>query len=65
MKIKILQHVTIPAPAPYAAYGKREAEPEADADAQFLGYPAHAVAHSVTATVKHACREVTTQHCVS
>ena len=53
------------APAPYAAYGKREAEPEADADAQFLGYPAHAVAHSVTATVKHACREVTTQHCVS
>merc|ERR1712232_1266351 len=39
------------APAPYAHYGKREAEPEADA--QFLGYPAHAVAHSVT-----------TQHCV-
>jgi len=25
---------------------------------------AHAVAHSVTATVKHACREVTTEHCV-
>merc|ERR1712157_501458 len=25
---------------------------------------AHAVAHSVTATVKHACREVVTQHCV-
>jgi len=24
----------------------------------------HAVAHSVTATVKHACREVTTEHCV-
>merc|ERR1712128_223084 len=25
---------------------------------------AHAVAHSVTATVKHACRAVTTEHCV-
>merc|ERR1711874_372113 len=25
---------------------------------------AHAVAHSVQATVKHACREVTTEHCV-
>merc|ERR1712123_371731 len=25
---------------------------------------AHAVAHSVTKTVKHACREVKTQHCV-
>jgi hypothetical protein len=25
---------------------------------------AHAVAHSVTATVKHACREVVTEHCV-
>merc|ERR1712168_1174565 len=25
---------------------------------------AHAVAHSAVATVKHACREVTTQHCV-
>merc|ERR1712083_143907 len=24
---------------------------------------AHAVAHSVTETVKHACREVTTEHC--
>merc|ERR1712165_693370 len=24
----------------------------------------HAVVHSVTATVKHACREVTTEHCV-
>merc|ERR1712025_400758 len=39
---------------------------EADADAQFLAPHAltHAVAHSVTATVKHACREVTTEHCV-
>jgi len=25
---------------------------------------AHAVAHSITETVKHACREVTTEHCV-
>merc|ERR1712127_323107 len=25
---------------------------------------AHAIAHSVTETVKHACREVTTEHCV-
>merc|ERR1712128_156001 len=48
---------------------KREAE--ADADAQYLaGLPyaaapfAHAVAPSVTATVKHACRAVTTEHCV-
>merc|ERR1739838_1171043 len=61
------------------AYGKREAEaePEADADAQYVAYGAapavavaaplpvaHAVAHSVTETVKHACREVTTEHCV-
>jgi len=30
-----------------------------------IAFPAaHAVAHSVTATVKHACREVTTEHCV-
>jgi len=64
----------------YHAIVKREAEAEADADAQYLaGLPyaaaplaaahvapiaAHAVAHSVTATVKHACREVTTEHCV-
>ena len=56
-----------------------EAEAEADADAQYYGYGhpaayaahavaplpvAHAVAHSVTETVKHACREVTTEHCV-
>jgi len=26
---------------------------------------AHAVAHSVTSKVKHACREVTTEHCVN
>jgi hypothetical protein len=57
-----------------------EPEAEADADAQYFGHhglgyaahhavapvpvAAHAVAHSVTATVKHACREVTTEHCV-
>ena len=54
--------------APVAPYhhglGKREAEADPEADAQFLGYAAHAVAHSVKATVKHACREVTTEHCV-
>merc|ERR1712071_202178 len=57
----------------YHGIGKREADAEADADAQFFGgYAAHhiapvaatAVAHSVQATVKHACREVTTEHCV-
>merc|ERR1719341_148991 len=67
-------------PAAYHGYGgyvKREAEAEADAEADpqfFGGYAAHhvapvapvahAVAHSVQATVKHACREVTTEHCV-
>jgi len=63
-----------PAVLPAAHLVKREAEAEADADAdaQWLGYGhapfvapvAHAVAHSAVATVKHACREVTTQHCV-
>jgi len=64
---------------------KREADAEAEADAQFYGYAghaaiaplahaapiahhvapvAHAVAHSAVATVRHACREVTTTHCV-
>merc|ERR1711936_276714 len=59
-------------PAHYIA--KREAD--AEADPQFLAAPyhhaayaaapvaAHAVAHSLKATVKHACREVTTEHCV-
>jgi len=57
---------------------KRDAD--AEADPQFLAAPyghlahaavapvvapvAHAVAHAAVATVKHACREVTTQHCV-
>jgi len=61
-------------PAHYIA--KREADAEAEADPQFLAAPyhhaayaaapvaAHAVAHSLKATVKHACREVTTEHCV-
>merc|ERR1711892_1164197 len=60
--------------APLAHHGlhKREADAEADADSYYGGYVAHhvavpvahhvpvatAVAHSVTATVKHACREV-------
>merc|ERR1712013_520306 len=63
------------APVAHAAYhyGKREADADAEADPQFFGgyaaHPAvapvaHAVAHSVQATVKHACREVTTEHCV-
>merc|ERR1712109_72323 len=47
-------------------------EAQAEADPQYFGYAAHAVApvaatavaHSVQATVKHACREVTTEHCV-
>merc|ERR1712121_411303 len=53
----------------YHALAKREAD--AEADPQFYaGYAhhvapvAHAVAHTVEATVKHACREVTTEHCV-
>merc|ERR1711923_333046 len=59
-----------PAVVGYHGIAKREAD--AEADPQFFAAPpvavapvaAHAVAHSVTATVKHACREVTTEHCV-
>merc|ERR1711899_565295 len=66
-----------PVAAPVAAHyiGKREAEADAEADPQYFAHAvaplAHhavaapvAVAHSVTETVKHACREVTTEHCV-
>merc|ERR1712157_640458 len=71
------QPAVVPAAVGYHAIAKREAD--AEADPQFLAaHPyglaaaplaaapvaAHAVAHSVTATVKHACREVTTEHCV-
>merc|ERR1711902_388393 len=46
----------------------READAEAEADPQLWGAPYHhaalAVAHSLKATVKHACREVVTEHCV-
>merc|ERR1711974_446330 len=56
-------------PAHYIA--KREADAEADpqfyapyAHAAVAPVAAHAVAHSVKATVRHACREVTTEHCV-
>merc|ERR1711874_182297 len=58
------QPAVAPAAVGYHAIYKREAE--AEADPQFLAHPyaAHVVAHSVTATVKHACREVTTEHCV-
>merc|ERR1719392_640514 len=56
-----------------------EADADADADAQYFAYGRPAayaaapvapvaaplpVAHAVTETVKHACREVTTEHCV-
>merc|ERR1712066_146310 len=60
-----------PVAAPVAAHyiGKREAEADAEADPQYFAHAVaplahHAVAHSVTETVKHACREVTTEHCV-
>merc|ERR1712127_1032969 len=61
---KICQEIVDPicdAPAvahPAAYYGKRAADAEAPLPV------AHAVAPSVTETVKHACREVTTEHCV-
>ena len=54
--VDILCDAPPPGPAPF--FAKREA------DAQVLGPPATAVATSVTAKVKHSCREVTTQHCV-
>merc|ERR1711990_438974 len=47
---------------PYAAHAV--AAPLAAAPVAVAPVAAHAVAHSVTATVKHACREVTTEHCV-
>merc|ERR1711936_1208029 len=60
-----------PAVAPVSYIAKREADAEADpqfyapyAHAAVAPLAAHAVAHSVTATVKHACREVITEHCV-
>merc|ERR1711872_412683 len=44
---------------------KRDAEAEADPQLYAAGgLIAHAVAHAAVATVKHACREVTTEHCV-
>jgi len=51
---------------PYAAHaGYAAVAPAAVAAPLAVPAPvAHAVAHSVTATVKHACREVTTEHCV-
>merc|ERR1712001_612945 len=36
---------------------------EAEADPQFFA-PLHAVGRTITETVKHACREITTEHCV-
>merc|ERR1711971_367271 len=56
------------ADAQYFAYGHHAAYAAAPAVAVApVAAPlpvAHAVAHSVTETVKHACREVTTEHCV-
>ena len=49
--------------APYA-HAALAAAPIAVAHAVAPLPVAHAVAHSVTETVKHACREVTTEHCV-
>merc|ERR1712128_68604 len=45
-------------------YGHAIAAPLAAAPLAAAPVAAHAVSHSVTATVKHACREVTTEHCV-
>merc|ERR1712242_492696 len=68
-----------PAAYAHVVKREADAEAEADADAFYgyaghlaaaplahaaVAAPvAHAVAHSAVATVKHACREVTTQHC--
>merc|ERR1712060_54960 len=58
---KDIVDVLCDAPAPHAApyLVKREAE----ADPQFFA-PLHAVGRTITETVKHACREITTEHCV-
>merc|ERR550539_904532 len=53
----VLAHHAVAAPLAHAV-----AAPVAVAPAPLP--VAHAVAHSVTETVKHACREVTTKHCV-
>merc|ERR1719500_771528 len=49
------QFYAAPYAAPYAAHAVA---------APVVAPVAHAVAHSAVATVKHACREVTTEHCV-
>merc|ERR1712203_1133173 len=58
---KDIVDVLCDAPAPHVApyLVKREAE----ADPQFFA-PLHAVGRTITETVKHACREITTEHCV-
>merc|ERR1712001_480823 len=57
---KDIVDVLCDAPAPHVApyLVKREAE----ADPQFFA-PLHAVGRTITETVKHACREITTEHC--
>merc|ERR1711892_1476867 len=52
------------ADAQYLAGFPYAAAPFAHAVAPVALPAAHAVPHSVTATVKHACRAVTTEHCV-
>merc|ERR1719373_1069206 len=67
------------APVSYIAKRDAEADAEADPQYLLGGYAAaplaaapvaapvvaaHAVAHSAKTTVQHACREVTTEHCV-
>jgi len=48
----------------YAGYAAAPLAHAVAAPVAHVAPVAHAVAHSAVATVKHACREVTTQHCV-
>merc|ERR1711953_316460 len=62
--------VAAPLVATHVVKREAEADPLYYAAAPYAaGYAvapaAHAVAHSAVTTVKHACREVTTQHCVN
>merc|ERR1719483_1041422 len=59
-------HMLLPAPVHVAqvAVAHVQVAQVAVAPVHLAPVAAHAVAHSVTKTVKHACREVKTQHCV-
>merc|ERR1711990_1302567 len=59
---KDIVDVLCDAPAPHAAPYLVKRESEAEADPQFFA-PLHAVGRTITETVKHACREITTEHC--